>query len=51
MDTYETNRIYNAPLNLMMDEERIPNMTKDEIIKAFKYLIREFQIGNTYIYR
>jgi hypothetical protein len=51
MDTYETNRIYYAPQNLQMDDERIPNMTKDEVIRAFKLFVREHQVGNSYIYR
>jgi hypothetical protein len=51
MDSYESNRIYNAPQNLAMEDERLPRMTPDEIIKAFKHFIREHQVGNTFIYR
>jgi hypothetical protein len=51
MDSYEPNRIYNAPQNLAMEDERVPRMTPDEIIKAFRLFIKDFQVGNTYIYR
>ncbi len=51
MDSYEQNRVYYAPQNLQMDDERVPNMTKDDVIRAFKLFVREHQVGNTYIYR
>jgi hypothetical protein len=51
MDSYEGQRIYNAPQNLAMEDERIPTLSNEEVIKTFKLFIREHQIGNVYIYR
>jgi hypothetical protein len=51
MDPYESKRIYYTPQNLQMDDERVPKMTIDEVIRAFKLFVREHQVGNSYIYR
>lgn len=51
MDSYETNRIYYAPQNLMMDEEKITTLTYDEKRKLFIKFIKDFQLGNVFVYR
>jgi hypothetical protein len=51
MDSYETNRIYYAPQNLMMEDEKITSMTNEEKRKSFIKFIKEFQLGNIYVYR
>lgn len=51
MDSYEANRIYFAPQNLMMEDEKITSMTNEEKRKLFINFIKEFQLGNVYVYR
>jgi len=51
MDSYEANRIYYAPQNLMMEDEKVTTMTFEEKRKEFIKFIKEFQYGNVFVYR
>jgi len=51
MDSYEVNRVYYAPQNLMQDEEKTSEMSNDEKRKLFIVFIKAFQEGNVFIYR
>ncbi len=51
MDSYEANRIYFAPQNLNMEDEKITSMTNEEKRKLFISFIKEYQLGNVYVYR
>jgi hypothetical protein len=51
MDPYSSSIIYHTNQNLSLEDEKIPKMTKEEVIKTFKAFIREHQYGNIYIYR
>lgn len=51
MDSYEVNRVYYAPQNLMQEEEKITAMTNDEKRKLFTVFIKAFQEGNVFVYR
>jgi hypothetical protein len=51
MDSYETNRIYWAPQNLNIGDEKLEIITHDEKRKLFVIFIKEFQLGNIFTYR
>jgi hypothetical protein len=51
MDPYAAPQLWVSNQNLKLEDERIPEMNKEEVIKSFKHFIRDYQIGNTFIYR
>ncbi len=50
MDTYGSYRIYESNQNLGMEEEN-KKFIPDEIMRSFTKFLKEFQVGNTYVYR
>jgi hypothetical protein len=51
MDAYSSQAIYESNQYLKMDEEEEKIFSREETIKAFTKFIKEFQLGNTYVYR
>lgn len=51
MDPYASQVVFHTNQNLIMEDDKIPRLSKDETIKAFKHFIKEHQVGSTYVYR
>jgi hypothetical protein len=50
MDPYASHVIYNANQNLRMEEEE-RKYNPEEVIRSFTKFIKEYQLGNSFIYR
>jgi hypothetical protein len=51
MDPYSTSVVYHTNQNLIVEDDKYPRMTKEEVIKTFKHFVREHQYGTIYTYR
>ena len=50
MDAYGTTMIYDSNQNLRIEEEE-KKFNPEEVIRDFTKFLKEFQVGNSFIYR
>ncbi len=51
MDAYTSHKVHESNQYLKMEEVEDNLSSGEETIKAFTKFLKEFQIGNTYVYR
>jgi hypothetical protein len=51
VDSYEGPKIFFSDQNLQMDDEKTNKISNDDVLKKFKYFIREYRQSDIPIYR